>query len=143
MTIALGRTTSNARSLAGSTYTLATKNFKLNRNTKSSIRRFFLTVSTHHICLSWALSHGRLIESPARKNGFATHSSEAGGVCPREAAVPTSRRCSSANSAPDVFRHRALCPANGVGCDVAKKLCMAERRGSDVERRDTKHLFGQ
>jgi hypothetical protein len=31
---------------------------------------------------------------------------------------------------------------NGVDCDSKKRTCMAERRGNDVERRYTKHLFG-
>jgi hypothetical protein len=31
---------------------------------------------------------------------------------------------------------------NGVDCDSKKQRCMTERRGSDVERRYTKHLFG-
>lgn len=31
---------------------------------------------------------------------------------------------------------------NGVDCDSKKRVCMAERRGRDVERRYTKHLFG-
>jgi hypothetical protein len=33
--------------------------------------------------------------------------------------------------------------SNGVDCDSAKKVCMAERRGTEVERRYTRHLFGQ
>lgn len=33
--------------------------------------------------------------------------------------------------------------SNGVDCDSAKKVCMAERRGTAVERRYTRHLFGQ
>jgi hypothetical protein len=32
--------------------------------------------------------------------------------------------------------------SNGVDCDSKKQVCMAERRGTDVERRYTKHLFG-
>lgn len=32
--------------------------------------------------------------------------------------------------------------SNGVDCDSSKKVCMAVRRGTDVERRYTKHLFG-
>ena len=32
---------------------------------------------------------------------------------------------------------------NGVDCDSAKRVCMAERRGTEVERRYTRHLFGQ
>ncbi len=31
---------------------------------------------------------------------------------------------------------------NGVDCDHSKKVCMAERRGTEVERRYTKQLFG-
>ena len=33
--------------------------------------------------------------------------------------------------------------SNGVECDSAKKRCVTERHGSDVERRYTKHLFGK
>ena len=32
--------------------------------------------------------------------------------------------------------------SNGVDCDHSKKVCMAERRGTEVERRYTKQLFG-
>jgi hypothetical protein len=33
--------------------------------------------------------------------------------------------------------------SNGVDCDSSKKVCMAERRGTAVERRYTRHLFAQ
>ena len=31
---------------------------------------------------------------------------------------------------------------NGVECNSKKQVCMTERRGNDIERRYTKHLFG-
>ena len=31
---------------------------------------------------------------------------------------------------------------NGVDCNSRKRVCVTERRGNDVERRYTKHLFG-
>jgi hypothetical protein len=36
----------------------------------------------------------------------------------------------------------AYVTSNGVDCDHTKKVCMAERRGTEVERRYTKQLFG-
>jgi hypothetical protein len=36
----------------------------------------------------------------------------------------------------------AYVTSNGVDCDHARKVCMAERRGTEVERRYTKQLFG-
>lgn len=32
--------------------------------------------------------------------------------------------------------------SNGVDCDHDKRVCMAERRGTEVERRYTRQLFG-
>ena len=36
----------------------------------------------------------------------------------------------------------AYVTSNGVDCDHTRKVCMAERRGTEVERRYTKQLFG-
>lgn len=37
---------------------------------------------------------------------------------------------------------KAYVLSNGADCDSTKRTCMAERRGTEVERRYTRHLFG-